>query len=51
MGFNLFKGKERRTENQQSSPLLAMPMFANQERYDLEKIIDSLKKILASNHY
>ncbi|UQB69976.1 DUF4261 domain-containing protein [Epilithonimonas zeae] len=41
--FDIFKKKEERKENQESRILLAMPMFVNGDRYELNAIVDHLK--------
>lgn len=43
--FDIFKKKETPKENSQSKILLAMPMFTNGDRYDLNLVVDSLKNV------
>lgn len=41
--FDIFKKKEQPKENQENKIILAMPMFVNGDRYELNAIIDNLK--------
>src|SRR5690606_26192988 len=41
--FDIFKKKEQPKENQENKIILAMPMFVNGDRYELNAIIVNLK--------
>jgi hypothetical protein len=41
--FNIFKKKAQPTESEERTILLAMPMFVNGKRYQLDAIVDNLK--------
>jgi hypothetical protein len=47
--FDIFKKKEQPKENQESKIILAMPMFVNGDRYELNAIIDNLKNYWGLN--
>ena len=47
--FDIFKKKEQPKENQESKIILAMPMFVNGDRYELNAIIDNLKNYWSLN--
>lgn len=47
--FDIFKKKEQTNENQDSKTILAMPMFVNGDRYELNAVIDNLKNYWSLN--
>lgn len=47
--FDIFKKKEQPKDNQESKILLAMPMFVNGDRYELNAVVDKLKNYWGLN--
>ena len=41
--FDIFKKNEQPKKNPESKMLLAMPMFVNGDKYELDAIVDTLK--------